>query len=204
MRRLLSLAFLPALLAGCAHQIVITPDVSQLSGRDVKPIAQKVGYYISAADRELQVTTPGGGGDKVSYYPYREIEPALFKVLSNVFQRAYPVASPTDAAALKANEIAYVIVPAIETDSSSESAFTWPPTRFKIALACKALDRDGKTAWEKRVVGEGEATYDEFKSDFPLAAKRASLKAMAELQRELSTAAELRPAPGGPPQAHTN
>lgn len=204
MRRLLSPLLPAALLAGCAHQIIITPDVSQLSGREVKPIAQKVGYYISPADRELQVTTPGGGGDKVSYYPYREIEPALFKVLSNVFERAYPVASPTDVAALKANGIAYVFVPVIETDSSSESVFTWPPTRFRVALACKALDRDGRTVWEKRVVGEGEATYDEFKSDFPLAAKRASLKAMAELQRELSAAAELRSAPGGPPQALTN
>ena len=198
-RRLLSFA-LPALLAGCAHQIVITPDVSELDAREVEPIDLNVGYYISPADRDRLFTTPGGGGDKVTYHPYRELEPALFKVLSNVFRRAYPVTSPNDAAALEANALAFVIVPEIQTESSSQSVFTWPPTKFKVVLDCRAVDRDGKTVWEQRVVGEGEATYDEFKKDFPLAAKRASLKAMAELQRALNAAVPLR-GKSGPPSS---
>src|SRR5512133_230027 len=204
MSRTLALLALPALLVGCAHQIVITPDVTQLSAREVQPIGRNVGYFISPADRELLVTTPGGGGDKLSYFPYKELEPALFKVLSNVFRRAYPVDSPTDAAALKAKDIAYVFVPVVQTDSSSDGTFTWPPTKFKVELACRALDGDGKTIWEQRVVGEGEATYDEFKSDFPLAARRASLKAMSELQRQLNASPALRGAPAAPPVANSN
>ncbi len=204
MSRPLSLLVVPALLVGCAHQIQITPDVAQLKAQEVVPIERNVGYFISTADRELLVTTPGGGGDKVSYYPYKELEPALFKVLSNVFRRAYPVSSPTDAAALAAKDIAYVFVPVIQTDSSSESAFTWPPTKFKVELACRALDRDGKTIWEQRVVGEGAATFDEFKSDFPLAARRASLKAMSELQKQLSASTVLRAAKPAAPMAASN
>jgi hypothetical protein len=203
MNRILSLLVLPALLVGCSHQIVITPDVSQLEAREVTPIERNVGYFISPQDRELTVTTPGGGGDKVSYLPYKELEPALFKVLSNVFRRAYPVDSPTDAKALSEKDISYVFVPVITTDSSSESAFTWPPTKFKVELACRALGPDGKTAWEQRIVGEGEASFNEFKSDLPLAAKRASLKAMAELQRQLNASTALR-APQARPIAGSN
>ena len=199
MSRLLAALALPALLAGCAHQIVITPDVTQLEAKDVQPIDRNVGYVITPADCEKLVTTPGGGGDKVSYKPYAELEPALFKVLSNVFRRAYPLAAATDREAIKAKDISFVIVPVIQTDSSSDGAFTWPPTAFTVDLSCQALDRDGKVVWEKRLVGQGAATYDEFKSDFPLAAKRASLKAMAELQKELNAAAALRaPAAAAP------
>lgn len=199
MRRLLAVLALPAVVAGCAHQIVITPDVSRLDARDVEPIERNVGYLISPADRERQVTTPGGGGDKVSYYPYREIEPALFKVLSNVFRRAYPVGSLDDPA-VQSKDISYVIVPVIETDSSSDSLFTWPPTKFKVSLTCRALDRAGKTVWEKQVVGDGEAKFDEFVRDMPLAARRASLNAMMALQRELSSSAELRTIPAAAPR----
>jgi hypothetical protein len=192
MSRILAALALPAILAGCAHQIVIAPDVTQLDAREVRPIERNVGYVITPTDREKVVTTPGGGGDKLTYAPYKELEPALFKVLSNVFRRAYPLASSSDAETIKAKDITFVFLSEILTDSSSESAFTWPPTKFKVELACRVLDRTGKVVWEKRVVGQGEATFDEFKTDMPLAARRASLKALAELQRELNSATELR------------
>lgn len=177
---------------GCSHPIVITPDVSQISKEGINPIEKNVGYYISALDKEKQVTTPGGGGDKVAYYPYKELEPAIFKVLSNTFRRAYPLNGPDDVDAIRTNDISFVFIPEIQTESSSNSALTWPPTEFKVTLTCKALDKDGKLIWEKKVEAQGVATFSEFKSDFSLAAKRASLKAISDFQNEINTAGEFR------------
>ena len=181
-----------ALAVGCAHPISLAPDFSKISRDQVKPIDVNVGYYISAADQTKEFITPGGGGDKLSYFPYKELEPALFKVLSNVFRRAYPMNSPTDTAAILANNITFVFVPQIETTSSSDSLVTWPPTSFQVRLACQALDQNGKVIWEKKVTGDGKATFGEFKSDFSLAAKRASEQAIADFQREVGSASELR------------
>jgi len=60
---------LSALLGACAHNIVITPETKALPPAEGAPIDRKVGYYISGADYDAQVTTPGGGGDKVTYKP---------------------------------------------------------------------------------------------------------------------------------------
>ncbi len=183
---------LAGLFFGCAHPIVITPDVSRLDRNDVQPIACNVGYVITDTDRETSVTTPGGGGDKIRYFPYKEMEPALFKVLSNIFQRAYPMKSQTDASLVKTNGIRFIFVPKINTDSSSTGVFTWPPTDFTIDLSCKAVDQDGKVFWEKTFTGKGHAEFAEFKTDLPLAAKRATLQVMQEFQKGLNAAPELR------------
>jgi len=180
------------LLTGCAHPITVSPDLTRITREGVTLIDVNVGYYISPADMAKEVTTPGGGGDKVKYLPYKELEPALFRALSNVFRRAYSLSAPSDPVAIKEKDITFVFIPQIETDSSSDSLLTWPPTSFQVNLACKALDRDGKVIWEKRLSGQGKATFGEFKTDFSLAAKRASEQVIAEFQRELSGAPELR------------
>jgi len=183
-KRILSLALL-VLCTACAHTIVTTPDLSQLKYGDGQPIDKNVGYYISKEDREKKVTTPGGGGDKVSYFPYKELEPAIFKALSNVFQRVYALDAldaPDDAQTIQAKSIIFVFTPRIATNSSSESALTWPPTKFTVILSCKAVDGSGKTVWENQFTGEGAAEFDEFKHDFSLSAKRASQSAMKQFQ----------------------
>lgn len=169
--------------AGCAHPILTTPDLVELRHENTDPIDKNVGYYISAADRQKQVITPGGGGDKVAYYPYRELEPALQKTLSNVFRRVYPLQSATDTQAIQANAIAFVFTPTIATNSSSDSIVTWPPTKFTVVLACKAVNPDGKTVWEQQFTGEGVAEFSEFKGDYSLAAKRASQAAFTQFQQ---------------------
>lgn len=178
--------------SGCAHQIVITPDVSKLDRSKVTQVDRSVGYVISAANRELEVTTPGGGGDKLRYKPYQELEPALFQVLSNLYRRAYRLESASDAETIQAKEITLVFVPQIKTQSSSKSPFTWPPTDFVVELEVQALDPAGTTLWTKRIVGEGKAEYSEFVSDMPLAARRASLSALSQLQEVLNTEPALR------------
>jgi hypothetical protein len=172
--------------AGCAHPIVVTPDLVDLKYESADPIDKNVGYYISKENRDKKVITSGGGGDKVSYYPYKELEPALQKTLSNVFRRVYPLQSQDDTKAIEAHSIAYVFTPTISTNSSSDSVVTWPPTNFTVVLACKAVNPEGKTIWEKQFTGDGVAEFGEFKSDFSLSAKRASQSAFSQFQRALA------------------
>jgi hypothetical protein len=170
---------------GCARQMNITPPLNTLASDGISKIDKNVGYYISSDDLSKEVTTPGGGGDKLRYFSYRDCAPVMKKILSNIFNQVHRFGSPDDKQFISANNISYVFIPKIETDSSSESALTWPPTRFSVSLRCKATDSSGSVIWEKEVKGEGEATYDEFKHDLPLAAKRAVRNAFSLLQTEI-------------------
>ena len=178
---LLSLFFL----VGCGHSINITPPENTISKEGVVKIDKNVGYYISAENMNKEVTTPGGGGDKVKYFLYKESEPALKLVLGNIFNQVISVPASNDAKFIAANKIAYIFTPEFKTDSSSPSPFTWPPTKFSMKIDCKAADGSGKLLWQTVVEGEGLAEFDEFKHDFSLAARRASQKAFMKLQKEI-------------------
>lgn len=177
---------------GCAHQINITPPLNTLEANNSAKVNKTVGYYISQADRAKEVTTPGGGGDKVSYLPYPESEPALNKVLTNLYTNVVLVPSLEDKSFINSKNIAYIFVPVIETDSGSDSAFTWPPTRFTMNLDTKAIGPSGNVVWQKKVTGQGQAEFSEFKHDFSLSARRASKQAFQNLQQAISAAPELR------------
>lgn len=180
-------------LGGCAHQINITPPLNNIEAEAAGKVNKKVGYFISAEDMAKEVTTPGGGGDKVKYFPYKELEPALKKTLESVFDSAVAVPSAQDKAFMAANNISYVFVPTIETNSSSDSAFTWPPTHFEVSIQAKAYKNDGSMAWQSRSVkGVGDASFSEFKHDFSLSARRASLDAMNKLRAELKATQALK------------
>jgi hypothetical protein len=45
--------------------------------------------------------------------------------------------------------------------------------------------------WQKKVTGQGQAEFSEFKHDFSLAARRASKQAFQNLQQAISAAPEL-------------
>src|SRR5436190_546409 len=81
---------------GCAHRIDITPPLNTLQATSAAKINKTVGYYISEADKAKEVTTPGGGGDRVTYQPYKESEPALNQVLSNIYVKVIPIRSLDD------------------------------------------------------------------------------------------------------------
>lgn len=177
-------------LTGCAHPIVIAPPTHNLEPK-AGPVSNKnVAYFISRENREKQVITAGGGGDKVSYYPYKDLETAYYKSLSGVFGRVYTLDSLNNTDYLRANNISFVFVSTIETDSSSTGVFTWPPTDFSITLDTTATDPDGKRIWANRVTGKGHAEYQEFMSDFPLSSKRAAEQAFKLLQEALIGATE--------------
>jgi len=177
---------------GCAHHITITPPLNLLTATDTAKIDKTVAYYISPADRAREVTTPGGGGDKVTYQPYLQSEPALKRVLANVFTTVVAIPSLDDKKFVADNTIAYIFVPTLYTDSSSDSAFTWPPTRFTVTLDCRAIDGSGAVVWQKKVTGEGKAEFSEFKNDRGLAGWRAIQAAFLNLQREITAATAFR------------
>ncbi|MES2530834.1 MAG: hypothetical protein V4636_07345 [Pseudomonadota bacterium] len=174
-----ALAF-AALLAGCAHPIVVqaenTPDRVEAN-----LIQKKVAYAMTDADRAKQVTTQGGGGDKVSYYPYRDLEKSLRDTLRSVYTDVAVVPSATDANAVRDAGAVLVFTPQINTTSNSPSPFTWPPTEFSTEFVCKVTDATGAEVAQLRVTGQGVAEFSEFKSNFSLAANRAGTDATSKL-----------------------
>lgn len=189
---ILSIAAVAALV-GCAHPISLTPNIEKIEPDAAsKPIAKNVAYYIADDERAREVVTPGGGGDKVSYLPYRDIETAFYKMLTNVFGSVTKLKSPTDAAAISKNNVSYVITPKMVTNSSSPSPFTWPPTKFNVDLTCRISDPTGNLVASQTVNGQGNAEFDEFKKDFSLSGKRATEDALLKMQRTLLEMAELR------------
>ncbi len=179
-------------ISGCTHNIQMNPNLDEIRSVEIqRTIDKNVGYFISQSDKAKSVATPGGGGDKVGYKPYADSEAALNTVLSKIYAKVYSVPSLDDQEYLKSKNISYIFTPEIVTDSSSSSAFTWPPTDFSVELTCTAVDPAGKTIWSKKVVGEGVAQFSEFKSDFSLSARRATADAFKKLMQEISSAEEL-------------
>lgn len=178
-----------AVLSGCSHNIQLTPDLASLRDVQTGPVIDKnVAYFISQEDLLKQVTTPGGGGDKVTYKPYADTEAALNTVLSKMFTRVYSMNSIDDQQYISDKNISFIFVPKLLTNSSSKSAFTWPPTEFTIKMSCEALDNTGRVVWQKSIESSGNAKFSEFKSDFSLAARRASEEAFSALLNEIKNA----------------
>jgi len=177
------LALVSALaLAACAHPISVSP-LSSPAREEAKLINKHVAYVMTDELRNRSVTTSGGGGDKVSYYPYRDLEKTIRDALRAVYQEVTVINAATDAQAAK--NIALVFTPEISTSSSSDSMLTWPPTQFFINLECTAADAEGKQLSKFRVSGNGAAQFSEFKSDFGLAGRRAATDLGSKLVQEL-------------------
>ena len=179
------------IISGCAHGIQLTPNLDDLHNTDVEvenKINKNVAYYISQQDMDTEVITPGGGGDKVKYYPYRDTEAALDTMLSKVFNHVYSIPLIKQAAFIQEKKISYIFKPSIKTDSSSDSILTWPPTHFTFELTCTATDLSDNKVWSKKVKAEGNAEYGEFKEDLSLSARRASEEAFKLMLAELLNA----------------
>lgn len=180
-----------AALFGCAHPITMNPDLGALKA-GASPIDKRMALYISEASKSVEVTTAGGGGDKVRYFPYRDMEPGLYKALSDTFREVTMVRDLAGLAKVRTEGKTLLMTPTISTQSSSESPFTWPPTQFTVDLTCKVTDAAGKVVDTVAVSGHGVATFDEFKGNFSLAATRASTDALSKLVKALGESAPLR------------
>jgi hypothetical protein len=179
---LVSLAFFAI---GCAHQITITPAPDVFNAAGVSRIDKNVGYYITPENLAKEVITPGGGGDKVKYSPYKESEPTLKQVLSNLFRDVYRLPSPSDAEFIRSKNISYIFIPTITTDSSSRSSWIWPPSDFTVSLDCKATDGSGSVVWETSIKAEAHMRLPDVYRDHALAGKEATQKAFLDLQNRI-------------------
>lgn len=163
-----------ALLTACAHPISL--EANKLPSAQNASVNKKVAYVITDADRALEVETPGGGGDKVKYYPYRDMEKAIRAALRSVYTDVAVVKTPAEATGA-----AYVFTPTITTTSSSQSSFTWPPTQFSAEILCTVVNPTGAPVSAVSVTGNGAAEFSEFKSEHSLSARRAVEDAAAKL-----------------------
>ena len=179
--------FAAVLASGCAHPISLAGDATQLVGSGGAKLDKKVGLVISDDQRKMEMTGPGGGGDKVSYFPYRDLEAGIYQSLSLVFADVRKVSGTSDPK-VQADGLSFTVSPTIAATSFSPSLLTWPPTVFTVELTCKVNDLQNKTVAEVRVQGEGRAEFDEFKKDTSLSAKRASEDALRKLTKALSEA----------------
>jgi hypothetical protein len=193
MIRRLGLLALAIALAGCAHPITLTPDNHAIAAAKVEQSPRNVGYYLSAENRDKEFVTLGGGGDKVSHHPYRDLEPGLYLVLSNVFANVTSLKSANDAETIRNKNISFVFVPTVVPASSSDGVLTWPPTNFSINIDCVAYDATGKQIAVTSVQGLGLATFSEFtKMGYGLAGQRAATDALLKLQDALGKSPEFK------------
>lgn len=192
-RRIFSVGALSvvALMAGCAHPISMAPKSENIQHATSGKIAKTVGYVLTQADLDKEVESPGGGGDKVKYHPYRDIEPGLYSAFSDVFDNVVKLSATNDPS-VASRGVQLVIIPTVVTTSSSSSAFTWPPTDFTVELNCSVLNPAGLPIKQIKAVGHGQASFSEFKSEFSLSARRASEQALSNLVKALAEAPELR------------
>lgn len=171
-----------SLFAGCAHNITIAPDTASLAPqRKPEQINATVGLVVTSAMRQQETVTPGGGGDKVAYKPYHDLEFPVYLALSQTFKDVVKLDEAPSESAARAKGLMYIVTPEIATTSSSPSLLTWPPTDFSVTLTCTVSDPSGKVIANPRVTGSGHAEFDEFKHNFGLAADRATIEAVRQL-----------------------
>ena len=182
--RFLSLCVAVLALGGCAHPISLSGDVSTVVGRGSKKVDKSAGLYIPADLMAREVISAGGGGDKVSYFPYRDMETGLYAAMSETFASVSRI-NGRDDPRVAADRLDYVFTPTISTTSHSPSLFTWPPTIFTIIVEGRIDDPKGQLVANVRAAGDGRAEFDEFKENPSLSAKRAAESVLRELVKAL-------------------
>jgi hypothetical protein len=173
-------------LTACAHAITIDPGPAKTSYQN-KLSPKKVGYVITDADKNRQVISAGGGGDKVSYYPYRDIERPLRDALKSIYTDVFAVASTSDSETIKKDELSMIFTPVITTTTKSSSILTWPPTDFTIDFDCNVVDASGAPVANFKVTGIGTAQFSEFVAarDAGLSGRRAAENLSEKIRQEL-------------------
>jgi hypothetical protein len=185
------------ILSGChlpqiPSPIKINPSSTPQRIEDHLYSTKVAGYVMTDADRAKQVTTEAGGGGKVSYFPYSDLEQGIRDALKSLYHDIVLVGSPSDFEALKRDGVGIIFAPEIYTASNSSATFSFPPTHFSIDLACTVTDTTGYILARVRVTGEGNASSSELNSDISLAGKRAAQDALNKFTSEIRANPRLR------------
>jgi hypothetical protein len=185
------------LLTACAHPMLVKPDLeaTKVVAQTHNPLPQKVGLYIPDSKRSLEVTTAGGGGDKVRYKPYADMETGIFQVLGTSFSDVVVLSSRTDTDAIAKHSLNYIVEPQIDTESSSSGVLTWMATDFKIKLTCTFSDPAGTVLATLTADGTGHSDFSELKHDMSAAGEHAATDALVKLGAAIQAAPEFRKHP---------
>jgi hypothetical protein len=189
----LSLPCLALLLTACAHPMLVKPDLD--AAKVAQPhdrLPQKVGLYIPDNLKSLEVTTAGGGGDKVRYKPYADMETGIFQVLNETFSDTVVLSSRTDADAIAKHSLNYIVEPHIDTQSSSNGVFTWMATDFEVKLTCKFTDPTGNLLATVSSDGTGHSDFSELKHNMSAAGEHAATDALVKLRTAIQAAPEFK------------
>jgi hypothetical protein len=171
-------------LSACSHPVKITPPALTLASDPTVRIDRAVGYLITDQQRGMQVTSGGGGGDKISYTPYRDLESGLYQTLASVFSSVYVVPGAGADAFVADKHLIFVFVPEIATDSSSANILLWNPTDFSVRMHVVASDATGKPVWSRDFIGKGHAPAGGSLVE-NLAAQQAAADVFGQLQKAL-------------------
>jgi hypothetical protein len=189
LKTLLLLAAL-VLMSGCVHDISVAPELAKV--KKVRPVTieRSVAYYIPPELYALSVTTPGGNNDQLRYSPYKESEPALIKVLENVFTEVHRIDSLDDEK-IGRYHIRFIFVPQIETMSYSNSNVDWQPTKFNFILNVTFLTAEKKAFYQSHAEGKGITNFGRYEDNPSYAAEVASRSAFLQFQNEIIDQREL-------------
>ena len=182
--RIVTVSVFAVLIVGCAHPITMNTETAP-ERNDSTLIQKKVAYAISSAERGRKVITPGGGGDRVSYFPYRDLEKPIRDALRAVYVDVVAIKTAADAIAIKESGVSLIFTPVIKTTSSSPSLFAWPPTVFATEIVCTVTDASGAEITRVSATGNGTAEYSDFKENLGFSAKRAAIDVSEKLSQEI-------------------
>ena len=175
-------------LTACAHPTSISPRIENLERLQLSTgkSQAKIGYYVSQGALATEITTPGGGGDNVRYFPYRDIDSGLQHILASSFSDVSKLSNPFDPVEVRTKRIDYIISPEIVTTSGGSGFFTWPPTSFTFDISTNVKDSQGQTVKAIRVVGTGTAETGERLTEHGIAGRRAVEDALKKFQANLA------------------
>lgn len=182
-----TLALVIILFYSCSHTITISPNLSSIKN-DSKIIDKKVAFYIPLSERDKEVRESSGTGDTIVYFPYRDLESSIHKVLFEVFKNVERLESFPSGTLVKERGYSYVFLPEITTKSQNDSILFWPPTQFTIKLTVNVINEESKIIWSKEFEQVGHATREEWQHNFGAAGAKASEALMRNFLKELVNA----------------
>jgi hypothetical protein len=203
LRLALSIFFISTLVACSTPPLIahlninIAPNVDLIRGDIEAQINLKVAYQIDEASRALEVTSPGGSGYKLHYFPYRDLDLGFSTSLGKVFSEVVPVVGTPSDAWLKKNGVSLIVKPRVTTESFGDSILV-APRSFTVFLSCAIFNQMGEEIDNIAVIGRGGAESNEMwgidDRYRQLAATRASNDALSKLITALSKSRTLQAA----------
>jgi len=166
-------------MTGCAHNNPISITAKDIEVNINKKYPFSIGYIISDSQIKEKVITLAGGGDKVEYYPYKDMVSPLHSLLERSFLNARRLQSLQHSKDYE--DIFLILETTIKTDSTSDSFMFWPPEQFNVNLSANVYDNEYNKIFKTKATGFGTATREEWMTDDGFAGKRAMEMALKDL-----------------------